>query len=287
MIIRDATDADIQSCNDVWVSTQSGLGDHPIPYQPLSAHELETGRLVVADDDGDVVGFGGTTTRSGVLYLVDLFVKPAEQSRGIGRQLMHALCGDHRGPLFTFASSDVRAQHLYEQYGMHAVEHYHYLDARTETLAAWATDVELMVAERDEVLAIDAAITRRDRAADIDYAIELGARWYVARRGQLEVGVVAVVIPMRSNPWHPRGARLGPVMAHDATDVAPILAAALTLIAGSTYEPDFVSTFVPSGLASLPALLAAGFEVIDTDLFMSSHPALIDRQRYLPTVDTP
>ena len=31
MIIRDATDADIQRCNDVWVSTQSGLGDRPDP----------------------------------------------------------------------------------------------------------------------------------------------------------------------------------------------------------------------------------------------------------------
>ena len=198
-----------------------------------------------------------------------------------------ALCGSHRGPLFTFASSDVRAQHLYEQYGMHPVEPYHYLDARTDTLAPWPTDLELVAAERDEVLAIDTAITRRDRTADIDYAIGLGARWYVARRGAAEVGAVAVIVPMSSNPWHPRGARLGPVLAHDAADVAPIFAAALALIAGSTHQPDVVSTFVPSGLASLPALLATGFEVIDTDLFMSSDPALLDRQRYVPTVDTP
>ena len=287
MIIRDATQADIQSCTDIWVSTQSSLGEVPIPYQPLAAHELATGRLVVADDDGEVVGFGGTVTRSGVLYLVDLFVKPAHQSRGIGQQLLRALCGGHRGPLFTFASSDVRAQHLYEQYGMHAVEHYHYLDARTDALAPWETDVELVVAERDEVLAIDNAITGRERVADIDCGIGLGATWYVARRRHVEVGAVALVIPMWSNPWHPRGARLGPVLAHDGIDVAPMLAAALTLVAGSAYEPDFVSTFVPSSAASLPALLAAGFEVIDTDLYMSSDPAIIDRQRYLPTVDTP
>ena len=76
-------------------------------------------------------------------------------------------------------------------------------------------------------------------------------------------------------------------MAHDVADVAPILSAALALIATSAEDPDFVSTFAPSRLASLSALLAAGFEVVDTDLFMSSDPALIDRQRYLPTVDTP
>jgi GNAT superfamily N-acetyltransferase len=287
MIIRDATEADIQSCTDVWVSTQSGLVAVPIPYQPLSAHELATGRLVVADDHGKVVGFGGTVTRSGVLYLVDLFVKPARQSGGVGRQLLHALCADHRGPLFTFASSDPRAQRLYEQYGMHAVEPYHYLDARTETLVPWATDVELVVASRSEILAIDAAITRRDRTADIDYAVGLGALWYLARRRQLDVGTIAVVVPMRSNPWHPRSARLGPVMAHDQAAVAPIIAAALALIANSEADPDFVSTFAPASLAALPAMLAAGFEVVDTDLLMSSDPALIDRQRYLPTVDTP
>jgi hypothetical protein len=34
-------------------------------------------------------------------------------------------------------------------------------------------------------------------------------------------------------------------------------------------------------------LLDAGFEIIDTDLLMSSNPTLIDRRRYVPTVETP
>ncbi len=290
MIIREATEADVQGCNDVWVSTQPGLDAVPIPYLPLSAHELATGRLMVAELDGEVAGFGATLTRSGVLYLADLFVGPAQQSRGLGRQLMQALCGEHRGPLFTFSSADPRARHLYEQFGMRAVEQYHYLDAPFDTLVTSPTDVEFVEARRADVVAIDAEITGRDRLADIDYTSGLGASWYAARRrggcGAC-IGVIALAAPTWWNPWHPRGACIGPVLAHDAADVAPILAAALALLTGVEDTPDVVSTFVPSSLAALPALLSAGFQVIDTDLLMASDPALIDRRRYIPTVATP
>ncbi|MDX6717741.1 MAG: hypothetical protein QOH30_4299 [Baekduia sp.] len=286
-MIREATEADLQQCNNVWASTQVGLGDNPIPYQPLSAHELKTGRLVVADVDGEVVGFGGTLTRSGVLYLADLFVIPAQQNRGLGRQLLKALCVDHRGPLFTFASADPRAQRLYEQFSMRPVEQYHYLDARVDRLVAWATDVDLKSASPAEVLTVDAVITRRDRTADIDFATQLGAAWYLAYRGDACLGVAAVAAPTWWSAWHPRGACVGPVVAHDPADVAPIMAAALSSLHRVDPVPDIVSMFCPASHDALPALLAAGFEIIDTDLLMSSNPTLIDRRRYVPTVETP
>ena len=287
MIIRAANAADVERCNDIWASTQSGLGTQPIPYQPLSDHELATGRLIVAEVDGEVAGFGGTLTRSGVLYLADLFVAPAHQSRGLGRSLLHALCVEHQGPLFTFASADPRGQHLYERFGMHVVEPYHYLDGRVDSLIPWLTDVDLVEARRADVLAIDAAITGRDRAADVDYASGLGASWYSARRHGERVGVFALTAPTRWNPWHPHGACLGPVIAHDDADMASIVAAALAVVTDLDDRPDVVSTFVPSSLAALPALLLAGFEVVDTDLLMATDQALIDRRRYIPTVATP
>ena len=39
--------------------------------------------------------------------------------------------------------------------------------------------------------------------------------------------------------------------------------------------------------SSLRSRQKLAFEVIDTDLLMASDPDLIDRHRYLPTVDTP
>lgn len=287
MIIRDANAADVDRCNDIWASTQSGLGAEPVPHQPLSDHELATGRLVVAEVDGDVAGFGATLTRSGLLYLADLFVSAAQQSHGVGRSLLRALCANHQGPLFTFASADPRGRHLYEQFGMHVVEPYHYLDARVDSLIPWRTDVDLVEAQRADVLAIDAAVTGRDRAVDIDYTSGLGARWYSARRHGDCVGVVAVTAPTWWNPWHPRGASIGPVIADHEGDLAPILAAALAAVDNIDDRPDVVSTFVPSGLAALPTLLSAGFEAVDTDLLMASHQTLIDRRRYIPTVATP
>ena len=283
MIIRDATDDDVGACNHVWLSTQPDIDAEPLPDQPLSRHELASGRLLVAEVEGAVVGFGATLTRSGVAYLADLFVLPAHQSSGIGRTLLHALYADHRGPRFTFASTDPRAQRLYEQLGMRAVEPYHYLDAPLVALTPWATDVELRGADRAEIVAVDAAITGRDRRADIDYASALGAIWYVARRGGQSLGAVAVVAPTWWNPWHPRGCRIGPVLADDPDDIVHIFAASL-----AAHDPvDVVSTFVPSSLPALSRLLHAGFAVVETDLLMASDDAVIDRHRYLPSVDTP
>ena len=286
-MIRAATAADLQACTDVWVSTQPGLGSDAIPYQPLSAHELNTGRLVVAEVDGAVVGFGGTLTRSGVLYLADLFVVPAHQGKGLGRALLKALCVDHRGPLFTFASADPGAQHLYEQFSMRAVEQYHYLDAPIDALAPWATDVELIATAPAAVLTIDAVVTRRDRSADIEFATELGFAWFLAYRDGACLGLAAVAAPTLWSAWHPHGACIGPVAAHDPADVAPILAAALAVVKGVQPAPDIVSTFCSAGLEALPALLGAGFDIIDTDLLMASNPTLLDRRRYVPTVETP
>jgi hypothetical protein len=48
-----------------------------------------------------------------------------------------------------------------------------------------------------------------------------------------------------------------------------------------------VSTFVPSSLPGLERLLNAGFEVVESDVLMSTDPGVFDRTRYLPQVDTP
>ena len=295
MIIRDATAADLGACNQVWASTQPAIGASLLSEQPLALHELSSGRVVVAELDGVIVGFGATLTRSGVTYLADLFVVPERQSSGIGRKLLGALYADDRGPRFTFASRDPRAQWLYEQFGMRVVEPYHYLEARLDGIVPPVTHAELLPAERPEIVVIDAAITGRDRSADIDHALSLGATWYVARRrgerAPTDVGAVAIVAPTWWSPWHPCGCRIGPVMAHNARDIGPILAAALATAvrfpADVDVDVDVVSTFVPSSLPALPTLIGAGFAVIDTDVLMASDDAVIDRHRYVPSVDTP
>lgn len=285
IVIRDATPGDIEATNAVWLSTQADVGAAPIPEQPLGMHEIDTGRMVVAELDGNVVGFGGTLTRSGVLYLADLFVRPEHQDRGIGGRLAHRLCSMHHHQLFTFASGDPRAQALYARLGMPAVEPYHYLRAVAEQVQPWHSDVELVQAGRDDVLEIDRAVTGRDRTLDVDYQSRNGASWFLACRKGRPIGVVGVA-PMWWSPWYPRGARVGPVVVLDPADLSTAMAAVVDA-ARSLAGVDVVTLFMASGSAVLPQLLAAGFEIDDTDLLMASDRSLIDPSRYVPTVDTP
>jgi hypothetical protein len=242
--------------------------------------------MVVAELDGDIVGFGATMSRSGVLYLADLFVRPEHQDRGIGGRLAHALCSVHHGPLFTFASEDPRAQALYARLGMPAVEPYHYLRVDAGQVRPWSTDVELVGAPRADLLDVDLAITERARAVDIDYQSRTGGSWLLACRKQRTIGVVGVA-PMWWSPWYPRGARLGPVLVFDPADLSAVVAAGVAAAAEFDATVDVVTLFMPSSSPVLAQLLSAGFAIDDTDLLMASHRSLLDPTRYIPTVDTP
>jgi hypothetical protein len=89
------------------------------------------------------------------------------------------------------------------------------------------------------------------------------------------------------SPWHPNGARLGPVLVDDPDDMAAVLSAGVAAASSLTAAVDVVSTFVPASLAALPQLLRAGFAIVDSDLLMATDAALLDPRRYVPTVDTP
>ncbi len=283
-VIRNATEADLAACTDVWLSTQSPPVDGPVAPLPLYGHELRTGRLLVAEVAGEVVGFGATLTRGDVTYLADLFVRPSSQDRGVGRQLLEELQTDNKGSLFTFASDDARAQHLYRNFGMQVVESYHYLNVDVGALSLAESEIELHTADSAAIVALAAELSGRQRDADIDFANSIGSTWYTAQRDGETVGAVAVVAPVWWNPWLQRYARVGPVMTRQAADTEPLLVAAIAVAA--SLDVERVSAFVPSSLPGLRRLLLAGFEIVDTDLLMSTHAHVFDRVRYLPQVDT-
>jgi ribosomal protein S18 acetylase RimI-like enzyme len=283
-VIRSATEADLAACTDVWLSTQSPPVGAPVVTLPLYGHELRTGRLLVAEVAGEVVGFGATLTRGIVTYLADLFVRPGSQDRGVGRQLLEELLTGNEASLFTFASNDARAQRLYRDFGMQAVESYHYLNVDVDALSLPDSKIGLHIADRADTVALATEVAGRQRDVDIDYANSIGSTWHTAQRDGETIGAVAVVAPLWWNPWIQRYARVGPVMARDAVDIEPLLVAAISVAA--SLDVERVSAFVPSTLACLPHLLRAGFEIVDTDLLMSTDPEVFDRARYLPQVDT-
>jgi ribosomal protein S18 acetylase RimI-like enzyme len=291
LVIRSATAADLPACHAVWLRAEDDVPAtaDPDALLPLHAHELATGRLLVAEADDRVVGFGATLTRSGVAYLADLFVRPESQGRGIGRALLHGLLDEHAGPRFTLASTTPHAQRLYTAFGMHAVEEFSYFfarpsDLRIDAFAFGGIDV-VEVGVTDEVLAIDREVTGRDRAADLLHAAEhLDARTFVGRRAGRAVGYASFVYPIWWNPWHPDDVRVGPIAAIEPADTCALLAHAVCI----TRELDTASLgpFVPVSNPGHRMLLDAGFRIVDTDMYMASDPRLLDRARYLPAVDT-
>jgi ribosomal protein S18 acetylase RimI-like enzyme len=292
--LRAATTNDLASCHRVWLATEPTptatvppLG--PPSVLPLHRHELDTGRLVVAELDGVIVGFGATLTRSGVAYVADLFVAPEHQSRGIGARLLHALLDDHDGPRFTLASTDPRARALYERFGMHPVCEYAYLRAHPDDVSHDRLDQAGVVLEVtaliDEIVDIDRAVTGRDRRVDLVHAeARLGARTWRARRDSRTVGYAQIVHPIWWSPTNPDAVRIGPIIATEPRELLPILAAVVAEAA--SLQTTSLGPFVPVGGPVYAAMISAGFVDDDRDLLMVSDPSLVDVDRYLPAVDT-
>jgi GNAT superfamily N-acetyltransferase len=62
-------------------------------YADQQRHVADTGASVVAEENGTLVGFGGSWQRDEHWYLASLFVDPAAQGRGVGAELLDAVWG--------------------------------------------------------------------------------------------------------------------------------------------------------------------------------------------------
>jgi len=55
---------------------------------PIALERLQAGELVVAEDEGRIVGFILTTPMDGGLYIANISVAPGQSGRGIGAALI-------------------------------------------------------------------------------------------------------------------------------------------------------------------------------------------------------
>jgi predicted N-acetyltransferase YhbS len=74
----------------VWPAYREQLEAHPDAIARIGDEELRAGRVRVASDDGEVVGFSAVLAADadGVVVLDGLFVEPEAMGRGVGRALV-------------------------------------------------------------------------------------------------------------------------------------------------------------------------------------------------------
>lgn len=278
MLIRAATEDDLTAIAAVTIATGQAddwAGGNPAYVRHLARH----GRVVVAEDDGRVAGFGAVeeigTGDAAITMLCDLFVDPAVHGRGCGRAMLtHLWAGARRR--MTFSSLHANAVPLYTSFGLDAWWPLLYLSGDPARLPASGS----YAVERSAVGAVAAREhdwTGASGLADYQaWAQRPGAQPVEVRQGSQ---VLAAGVVLTSGP--DRG------IVHLANDPAASDAAAAASVAAvlASLGPaaGAASACLPAPHPAVRPLLAAGWRWSEFDLFMASEPGLIDPRRLVPS----
>jgi GNAT superfamily N-acetyltransferase len=163
----------------------------------LAAHAAEW--WVAEDTDGgELIGFGRSIERGGLIELAEFFVRPDSQSQGVGRELIDRAFPPDRGDIRSIiATTDVRALSRYYRAG--TVARFPML-----SLGAAPAEVEMVGDLSAESIDVDSA-TDRTVLSDIERSVleyargEAEIRWlledragFLYRRGADAVGFAFV-----------------------------------------------------------------------------------------------
>ncbi len=228
-------------------------------------HLIDHGRLIVGVDREQVVGFAGAIDVGTRRLLADLFIDPALQGTGVGRQLLaEVLAGAVER--FTFSSSDARAMPIYARAGMLPQWPLLYLHGDRRALPRAPTaSVEPISA--DEAASFELALLGVDRSAEYRYwATRAGSATMRVCRGTEVIGVGALLT---------RGdmVRIEHLVAVDVDDLD-----VFTAIAGQRADVERVLAYVPGPRRLTQLLLDCGFRIADSDVYMATDRQIVPEQ---------
>ena len=273
MIVRPAGAGDLDAIARISVANDEPVADPDRPGSRYLEHLLGHARLVVAESEAGVVGFGGAIDTPTGWFLTDLFVDTDAQGRGIGRALLAEVLPDS-GPRLTFSSSDPRALPLYVRAGLAPWWPLLYLrppDAgppertlRPPLEETWSVETLGPVDAATE----ERRLTGHDRSRDWAFWAAGPVRFpfrVIQRDRPVAVGLAA-------------GARLGRLAIGPEGDPAAAVLAALTLLPGGPAD----GLAIPGPHPATRALLDLGWQIEGSDTYMASGPDLLDPTRLLP-----
>jgi GNAT superfamily N-acetyltransferase len=241
--LRPTTVADLPALYGLFVAAINGVFE-PHRFEPpgppfdvfvnQQQHVLDTGTSVVAEDDGQLVGFGASWQRDEHWYLASLFVDHAAQGRGVGAALLDAVWGAApKRRTITDAIQPV-SNALYGRHGLIPATPILTFTGRPHS------DGRDLRPEAADVAAIDLAAYGFDRGIDHAY-------WEQHARRTTWPGAYTYVFP---------GGGIGPVAGLDAGAAARALAAELARSEGE------VRLRIPgSSRALVEVALAAGLRL--------------------------
>lgn len=282
--IRAATPDDLERVWDIrFINDIAGEPTIPERGQPAPylTHLLEQGQFLVAEVEGQVIGYACRSDRGGVSYLNDLFIDPEVHSASIGSRLLREIFAGDPFPRCTLASTDRRAIALYTRAGMAPRWPNILLLGETARLRGLRDiDIEMIPADVSDpdFPRWDHRASGRWRPEDLAFfvAAERGqAFWF--RRGGKSIGY-GIVRLGAGRLWWPKAVTVGPIGAISPRDAGSCVLAAATW---AREQGPIIELAVPGPHAALAPLLNVGFQIIYVETYCTSDPDLIDPTLYV------
>jgi GNAT superfamily N-acetyltransferase len=263
-----------------WTNAEARAEDLQQAIRVLSTlHQSDDNSVLVARDEGEVVGLAAVQIQPPHAHIAFFFVQPHAQNKGLGRRLLarvREVIDESGATVTTLASSrDPRAWQRYLRFGLHPGPPQ--LPFRAEVplfpIVPPASDVYTVRAlgpdEVDLIAALDVEVRgadRRDRLAE--WLAGEGGGWLVQDRGSGEpVGYAMVTMGTNCG-------QIGPVVAQSPAAFPFVLEVALYragLVANPHKRPWRIDLSARNTMAITP-LLNAGFSAENLVNWFESEP---------------
>lgn len=217
ILIRPAQKTDLEAVYEVYYQNEVQAIPHPPARGDIPAyvrHVLQTGTLLVAEQQGTILAYAGAITQGDITFLTDLFVHPLHQSSHLGKTLLQAVLPQDGLTHCTLSSSDPRAMTLYVRAGM--TPQWPSFELRLEQPGSdWRVvpDLEISEAEPGDLAVVQADAERCGRLRPLEHMLwvqeERAIPLWFGRQGQ-RIGYGYIRLGA-GTLWHPQACTVGPI----------------------------------------------------------------------------